>query len=159
MQGRKLIAFGVFALAVTLALMEGVALADQHSGTWKLNTAKTKYSPGPAPQSMTLKVESDATSYKLIADGVDGTGKSMHVEYSGKFDGKDYPSVGSPYGDTVSLKRIDANTVEVTNKKDGQATVTVTSVISKDGKTRTSTFKGKSPEGHEVNNVAVYEKQ
>jgi hypothetical protein len=35
----------------------------------------------------------------------------------------------------------------------------VTSVISKDGKTRTSTFKGKDAQGQDVNNVVVYDKQ
>jgi hypothetical protein len=37
--------------------------------------------------------------------------------------------------------------------------MTVTSVISKDGKTRTSTFKGKNAEGQDINNVVVYDKQ
>jgi hypothetical protein len=37
--------------------------------------------------------------------------------------------------------------------------MTVTSTISKDGKTRTSTFKGKDAQGRDVNNVVVYDKQ
>jgi hypothetical protein len=37
--------------------------------------------------------------------------------------------------------------------------MTVTSVVSKDGKTRTSTFKGKDAEGHAVHNVVVSDKQ
>ena len=44
-------------------------------------------------------------------------------------------------------------------KKGDQVVMTVTSVISKDGKTRTSTFKGKNAEGQDVNNVVVYDKQ
>ena len=48
---------------------------------------------------------------------------------------------------------------QATMKKDGQAVMTVTSAVSKDGKTRTSTFKGKDPQGHDVNNVVVYDKQ
>jgi hypothetical protein len=44
-------------------------------------------------------------------------------------------------------------------KKDGKTLVTVTSVVSKDGKTRTSTFHGKDEAGHMVHNVAVYDKQ
>jgi len=35
----------------------------------------------------------------------------------------------------------------------------VTTKVSKDGKTRTSTFKGKDAEGHEVHNVVVSDKQ
>lgn len=44
-------------------------------------------------------------------------------------------------------------------KKGGQVVMTVTSKVSKDGKTRTSTFKGKDPQGNEVNNVVVLDKQ
>ena len=158
MRTLKVVTIVLAVLLAMLGVVVTVASADQHSGTWKLNVAKTKYSPGPAPQAMTLKIESNETDYKLSGDGTDGAGKPMHVEYSAKFDGKEYPAK-TPYGDTVSVKRIDASTIETTNKKAGKLTVTVTSVVSKDGKTRTSTFKGKDAEGHEVSHVAVYDKQ
>lgn len=37
--------------------------------------------------------------------------------------------------------------------------MTVTSMISNDGKTRTSTWKGKDAQGRDVNNVVVFDKQ
>ena len=37
--------------------------------------------------------------------------------------------------------------------------MTVHSVVSQDGKTRTSTFKGKDAQGNDVSNVVVYDKQ
>jgi hypothetical protein len=37
--------------------------------------------------------------------------------------------------------------------------MTVRSVVSKDGKTRTTTQKGKNAKGEEVNNVLVYDRQ
>jgi len=46
-----------------------------------------------------------------------------------------------------------------TMKKGGQVVMTVTSVVSKDGKTRTSTFKGKDGAGNDVLNVVVSDKQ
>jgi len=36
--------------------------------------------------------------------------------------------------------------------------LTVTSKVSKDGKTRTSTFKGIDAEGHNINDVLVYDR-
>jgi methionine synthase I (cobalamin-dependent) len=55
---------------------------------------------------------------------------------SAKFDGKDYPIIGT-YADTVSVKRIDANTIQSTlRKKDGQLMLIVTTTVSTDGKTR-----------------------
>jgi hypothetical protein len=153
--------YGIFTatLLVALALSVTPAAADQHSGTWKMNPAKSKYSPGPAAKNLTLKVDSDAKSVKIDSEGIDGEGNPTHVEYDAKFDGKDYPVTGLPYGDTVSVKRIDANTIQATIKKGDQAVMTVTSKVSTDGKTRTSTFKGKDAQGRALNNVVVYDKQ
>jgi hypothetical protein len=152
-------AFAMTLLLVALALNVAAAAADQHSGTWKMNPAKSKYSPGPAPKSTTVKIESDADNIKLSADGIDAAGNPTHVEYTAKYDGKDYPITGSPNADTVALERPDASTIRSTLKKGDQVVMTVTSVISKDGKTRTSTFKGKDAQGQDVNNVVVYDKQ
>ena len=146
-------------LLVALALNVSAAPADEHSGTWKMNPAKSNYSPGPAPKSITVKIVSDADNMKLTSDGIDAAGKPTHVEYTAKFDGKDYAITGIPNADTVALERLDASTIRSTTKKGDQVVMTVTSVISKDGKTRTGTFKGKNAEGVEVNNVVVYDKQ
>jgi hypothetical protein len=154
--------FGIFTttlLLVALALNVAAAAADQHSGIWKMNPAKSKYSPGPAAKSNTVKIDSDADNVKLSADGIDAAGNPTHVEYTAKYDGKDYPITGVPNADTVALERPDASTIRSTMKKGDQVVMTVTSVISKDGTTRTSTFKGKNAEGQDVNNVVVFDKQ
>jgi hypothetical protein len=144
---------------VVLALGVVASAADQHSGTWKMNPAKSKYSPGPAAKSITLTVEADENGLKVNSEGIGGDGNPTHVQYDAKFDGQDYPITGVPNADTISAKRIDANTIQTTVKKDGQVVMTVTATVSKDGKTRTSTFKGKDAQGHDVNNVVVYDKQ
>jgi hypothetical protein len=151
----------VFATTLLIAALVLIvaANADQHSGTWKMNPAKSKYSPGPAPKDVTVKVESDENGVTIDADGTNADGTPTHVEYSAKFDGKDYAIIGT-YADTVSGKRIDANTMQaILKKKDGQLMMTVITTVSTDGKTRTSTFKGKDGQGREVNNVVVYDKQ
>jgi hypothetical protein len=107
---------------------------------------------------MTLVIQVDETGVKLEGNGTDAEDKPVQVGYEAKFDGKDYPAK-VPDGDTVVLKRIDANTLQTIQKKGGKATVTVTSKVSADGKTRTSTFTGKNSEGKAVHNVAVYERQ
>jgi hypothetical protein len=159
MRIRRFAAFVTTLLLLALAANARAAAADQQSGTWKMNPAKSKYSPGPAPKSVTLKVDSDENNIKITADGTSADGSPTHVEYSAKFDGKDYPITGVPNADTVSVKRISATTIQSTSKKAGQVVMTVTSTVSKDGRTRTSTFKGKDPQGNDVNNVVVYDKQ
>lgn len=146
-------------LFVALALCVTTATADQHSGTWKMDPAKSKYSPGPAAKSLTLKVESDEKGVKIDSEGIDGEGNPTHVQYDAKLDGKDYPVTGLPYGDMVVVKRIDANTIQTTIKKGDKVVMTVTSKVSADGKTRTSTFIGKDAQGRAVHNVVVYDKQ
>ena len=159
MKNKRLLAYATAMLVTALTLFVATAAADQLSGTWKMNAAKSKYSPGPAPQSLTVVVESDNDNYKIDATGISGDGKPTHAQYSAKFDGKDYPATGLTNADTVSVKRIDANTVETTQKKNGDVVMTVTTKVATDGKTRTSTYHGKNAEGKDVNNVVVFEKQ
>jgi hypothetical protein len=159
MRIKTLAGFAMTLLFVALALNVPVAAADQQSGVWKMDPAKSKYDPGPAAKSITLKIESDGDNIKYSSDGIDASGNPTHMEYTAKYDGKDYPITGNPNADTVALERTDANTTRSTLKKDGQVMMTVTSVVSNDGKTRTSTFKGKNAKGQDVNNILVYNKQ
>jgi hypothetical protein len=53
------------------------------------------------------------------------------------FDGKDYPLKGGPGADTVSLKRIGANTLEETIKSGGKVTQVVSLTVSADGHSMT----------------------
>ena len=158
-KNKELLAFAIGVLIAALTLAVATATADQLSGTWKMNPEKSKYSPGPAPKDLTVVVESDESNYKLEASGTDGDGKPTHVQYSAKFDGKDYPATGIANADAVSLKRIDANTIETQQKKGGKVVMTITTKVSKDGKTRTSTWHGKNAEGKDVHNVVVFDKQ
>ena len=119
MRTKRFVAFATTLLLVALAVNVAVAAADQHSGTWKMNPAKSKYSPGPAAKSVNLKIESDENGIKIDAEGTDGDGNPTHVQYDAKFDGKDYPVTGLPYAETVSVKRIDTNTIQSTLKKAG----------------------------------------
>src|SRR5260370_29548041 len=159
MRSNRFVVFTTVLLLGALALAVTAAAADQHSGTWKMNPDKSKYSPGPAPKNTTVTIEADDKGVKINAQGTNADGSDLHVQYDAKFDGKDYPVTGVPNADMVSVKRIDADTVQSTLKKGGQVVMTVTSKVSKDGKTRTSTFKGKDAEGHDVNNVVVSDKQ
>jgi hypothetical protein len=159
MRNKRLVGFAMVTLLTALTLFVSTAGADQLSGTWNLNAEKSKYSPGPPTKSLTVVVESDENNYKIEATGTDGDGKPIHVQYSAKFDGKDYPATGIPNADTVSVKRIDANTIETLQKKDGKIVMTITTKVSKDGKTRTSTWRGKNAEGKDVHNVVVFDRK
>ena len=128
-------------------------------GTWKLNLAKSKYSPGPAPKSVTVKIEQAGEGVKVTAEGVDGEDKPFSSEFTANYDGKDYPVTGSEMANTVSLKRIGPRTARRIDKKDGKVVLTATRVIAKDGKSYTFTSEGKNAEGQPFHNIALYDKQ
>src|SRR5688500_12039259 len=73
--------------------------SDPRIGTWKLNVAKSKYSPGPPPQSGTLKVEASGQGEKATSEGVNAEGGRTGTQYTANFDGKDYPITGSQNAD------------------------------------------------------------
>ena len=96
----------------------------------------------------------------MTVDQVAADGTVRHYTHTANYDGKDAPVVGnSANGDVVALTRVDANTTRTINKKAGKVTVTQTSVVSADGKTRTITSKGTNGQGQAVDNVAVYDRQ
>jgi hypothetical protein len=143
-------------------LLAGAASAqsDPQVGVWKLNVAKSKYSPGPGPTSATTTIEAAGAGTRVVVDQVMADGSKRHWEFTANYDGKDSPVTGNnPDADTIARTRIDANTVQSISKKGGEATTTQTSAVSKDGKTRTVTTKGTNAIGQPVNTVAVYEKQ
>lgn len=72
-------------------------------------------------------------TYKTTSSGMSFT-TSYGVSYDAKFDGKDYPLKGDKNVDTVSLKRIDANTIDQVDKKDGKVVHTSRMTISPDGR-------------------------
>jgi hypothetical protein len=127
-------------------------------GTWKLNEAKSKI-PAGAPKNNTVVYEAAGDSIKVTVDGVDGQGKPAHNEWTGKFDGKDYPLTGDPQSNTRSYKVVDDHTTDLTNKKDGKVTLTGKIVLSADGKSRTVSVSGTDAKGKKVTFTTVYDKQ
>jgi len=140
--------------------MAGALLAsDPNLGTWKLNLAKSKFSPGPGPQSVTTTVREGGGWVIAKAEGVNADGKPINVENRFKTDGNEYP-YESPWGKgTIVTKQTDPYHWTSVVKLDGGNTITSKGMISKDGKTRTTTATGTNTKGEKVNTVAVAERQ
>jgi hypothetical protein len=147
---------------LTLALcVLGAALSfadDPQMGTWKLNETKSEFAPG-ATKNHTVVYEAAGDNVKITADGTNKEGKSTHNEWTGKFDGKDYPVTGDPTSDMRSYSKVDGQTLKMTVKKDGKVTATGRIVVSADSKSRTVTTSGTNAEGKKVKNKVVYDKQ
>jgi hypothetical protein len=96
---------------------------------------------------------------KATTKGEDSTGKPTTSEWAMSYDEKERPIVGNPDADTLSLKRIDAYTVEFTQKRAGKLASTGRRTISKDGKVMTITNKGTNAKGQAMDEVLVFEKR
>jgi hypothetical protein len=148
----------VLTMALCLAAVAVSFASNANLGTWKLNEAKSKI-PAGAVKNNTVSYEVAGDSMKVTVDGVDGDGKPTHNEWTGKFDGKDYPLTGDPTADMRSYKTVNAHTTQLTNKKDGKVILSGQIVISADGKSRTLTVSGTNAKGEKVKYTAVYDKQ
>ena len=149
-------------ILISLAtLFAGVAAglaADANIGTWKLNEAKSKLAPGGVKNN-TVVYEAAGDQVKITVDGTDAEGKAVHHEWTGKYDGKDYPVVGDSTSDTRSYTKIDDHTLTFTAKKGSKTIVTGRVVVSADGKSRTVTTTSTDSMGKKVRNTAAYDKQ
>lgn len=155
----RMVTVGAVLAVVLPAIRLSAQVADPVLGTWELNPAKSRYSPGPPPKSEMRTYEASGQGVKLTVKGLDADGKPTLVQYTANYDGKDYPVTGSQNFDTIVLKRIDAFTLEATLKKAGKVVQTTTRVISKDGKTMTFTVKGTNANGQPFNNVLLWDKR
>ena len=96
---------------------------------------------------------------KVTIDSTGNDGSPTHNEWTGKFDGKDYPVTGDPNSDARSITKIDDRTLAFKVKKDGKVTISGRIVVSADGKSRTVTTSGTDSKGTKVKGTAVYDKQ
>ena len=155
---RKLV-IGTSVVAVSIAVAAQAQTLVPVVGAYRLNVAKSTFSPGPPPKSQTRTWEISGQSVKYTMKGVDAQGKPVLVQYAASYDGKDYPITGTPDSDMISFKRVDATTVQFTQKRAGKVVITGTRVVSKDGKVLTVTSSGTNAAGQSTSSVMVFEKR
>ena len=145
-------------VAALFAVIAVCFAADVNMGTWKLNEAKSKISPG-AGKNNTVVIAAAGDSVKVTVDGIGADGKPAHNEWTGKFDGKDYPITGDPAADMRAYKPVNDHTLALTEKNGGKVTNTGSIVVSADGKTRTVTASRTDANGKKISFTFVYDKQ
>ena len=127
-------------------------------GTWKLNEAKSTLAPG-MPKNNTVVYETEGINIKVTIDGTDGAGNPTHNEWTGQFDGKDYPVKGDPNSDSRSYTRKGIHELDFAVKNGTKVTTTGRIVAADDGTSRTVTSRGTDAKGKQFESTAVYEKQ
>jgi hypothetical protein len=103
--------------------------ANGTSGSWRIN----KLNESENALTNTYQSHGDELSWSTP------TGES----YTAKLDGKDYPVKGAYGWDSVSLKRVNARTIEETEKRDGKVLYVDKLTVSPVGKTMTVVWTSK----------------
>ena len=131
---------------------------NANMGTWKLNEAKSKISHG-APKNTMVVYEAAGENVRIVIDGIGSDGKPMHSEWTGKFDGKDYPVIGDPNSDARSYTKIDDRILGFNFKRRGKRIACGRLEVSSDGNSGKVTIAGVDSKGKKFISTTVYNKQ
>jgi hypothetical protein len=156
----------LFALCILNCALLDIASAqskdDPSIGSWTLNVAKSKFTPGPP-------IKADTRSYEVVdgwlivtTETTQASGEKTGVRFAAKFDGKDYPQIGrfAPTVSLISYQPVDKRTLKYTVKDTaGTVTSTNTRTVSADGKTMTIEQKTMDANGRPALNVELFERR
>ncbi len=112
------------------------------AGVWTLSAVMAGSPNSTAPRLYTRGERHITTSDSTVTiadDLVRIRGGVVHLEWTGKLDGRDYPVEGVEIYLTSAYREIDDHTLALTQKLDGRVVVHATLVLSPDGKTITTT--------------------
>lgn len=149
------------ALSLGLILAAGTLYAaDPFEGTWKLNESKSKLTRGTGKNTKVVynsRLIRDKVT--VTGDGVDADGKPVHIEWKGRFNGKDYEVSGDPNSDMRSYTKVNDHTLNMIVKKSGKIVAQGRIAVSADGKSRVVNLNGTTAKGKRFTNTVVYDKE
>jgi hypothetical protein len=159
----RLRSFVVLTLLLATLVSPGDVLGQAYEpwlGTWVLNLSKSTYEPGPVPYRRgSFTVEPWEDGVRIVYDLVRQRGGITHLEWSGRFDGNDYPVQGLEQVITYAYRRVNGHTYDAVMKADGTSVATSRVVLSTDGQSMTSVTVGTSPDGQRMTTTTVYERR
>lgn len=142
--------FGRAALTIVLCAAAGPPVRgdDRPSspwfGTWTLNVAASSYTPAPLPYKKGRRsiAAAEGGAIAIVDDLVRLRGGILHLEWTGRFDGADYPVQGVEVALTNAFRCSSDRECEVIQKVDGVVVATEQMAISPDGRTLTTSASG-----------------
>jgi hypothetical protein len=126
-------------------------------GTWKLNPAKSTTAPDRYKRVIT-RIEPLEEGLKVTYEMVGTRGGVSYMEWTGKFDGKDYPVEGADYILTNAYTLINERSYQIVVKVEGSVAATARVEVSGDGKTLTTVTTEKNAQGQTISTTVVYER-
>ena len=154
-------------VAVAFLALATVAAAqskdDPSLGTWRLNVAKSKFTPGPPIKGDTRSYEVNDEGWLIVTtETIQPDGTHTGVRFAAKFDGKAYPQIGrfAPTVTLITYEPVDRLTLKYTQRDtSGKVLSTNTRTVSTDSKTMTIEQRSTDANGRPVVNVELFERQ
>ena len=157
--GSKLLGVQLLLVAVAFCLQPQRVQAQKEEpwqmlGIWNINFAKSPLFAGPMEQSHTLKYWWEGGQLKHVVNTVDTKGEHR---VGGWTVDQNFVTITPP---TTTVRRLDAYTSQIINKRDGKVVNLLTRIVWKDGKS--ATFVRQRPDADgvmTVYGVELYERQ
>jgi len=126
-------------------------------GTWTLDLGRSDFGPDGSPYKRgTRTIEAAAGgAVTIVDDQVRIRGGVRHTEWTGRFDGRDYPVQGVEVALTVAYRCRDDHTCDFVQKIDGAVAATARVTMSPDG--QVLAMEATSAAGSRV--TLIYDKQ
>lgn len=150
---RKMMLFALLVFATPLFA------SDPFTGTWKLNSAKSKYTTGHAPKAVTVVIEEQDTNLQVTATGTNFDGSPLSVKYSVPIEGGTATVQAGEGFDAITVKKVSDHVRENIYTKGGVEIIKRKMTVSEDGKTMQSVVNGTNSKGIKVEGVDVLDKQ
>ena len=128
-------------------------------GTWKVNIAKSTYTGAPGYKRATYVIEPADDGLKAVYEMVLPRGGVTHFEWTGRFDGKDYPVQGIDEALTYAYTPRADGSYAIVAKVDTRVAASSEVRFAADGRTMITTTTATGPQGQRITTSTVYEKQ
>ena len=154
---------GLCGFALLTMFVVNLSAADHQAGTWKRNTEKSKYDPGPPPTVAAARTFEDRGGGVWVAiTNTVPPEPTPRIYTAFKRDGKDYPlwNKGGTTFQVISFRKVGPRSWEYIVKTDGKpGTTKSVETFSADGKTYTVEVTGTNQQGKPVHNTEIWERQ
>ncbi len=157
MYTRSFIAVAALTTALAFAA-QAQTTSDPEIGTWKLNLAKSKFTPGPGPKAQLRTLESTPGGIRERIHEQGAEGRTTNTDTTFRYDGKPYAFAGLPGVDTISIRRPHKLTAVFRSEARRSDRGPWTATLSKDHNTLTVSL-SIAPGGHPQHLIEVLDRQ
>jgi hypothetical protein len=136
-----------------------VAAADPFLGTWKLDLARSTFTPGPPPKAKTLVFSATPEGTLIDEVEVEPSGEVMTFKIPYARNGAPTPQNASPAYDMLAVTQPDAYTANWKVMRNGKVIGSARASVSRDGRTLTMVSNISPAPGTTRSQRAVFDRQ